>query len=104
MEEFYRLDTLVQCSDEMVRVESITGAASTADADDDNDFQGSLNDLVRSGSGRFMESGEGSEMSDLIKTQIATHPLYPQLVSAYIECQKVRTQSKTLFALVDLGS
>lgn len=32
----------------------------------------------------------GSEMSDrLIKSQIASHPLYPNLVSAYIECQKV---------------
>ncbi|KAI6692349.1 hypothetical protein NL676_020059 [Syzygium grande] len=103
MEEFYRLDTLVQCSDEMVRVESITGAASTADADDDNDFQGSLNDLVRSGSGRFMESGEGSEMSDLIKTQIATHPLYPQLVSAYIECQKVGAPPEIATLLEEIG-
>ncbi|KAL3728430.1 hypothetical protein ACJRO7_033071 [Eucalyptus globulus] len=103
MEEFYRLDTLVQGSDDMVRVESITGAASTADADDDNDFQGSLNDLVRSGSGRFMESGEGSEMSDLIKTQIATHPLYPQLVSAYLECQKVGAPPAIATLLEEIG-
>ncbi|CAI9786152.1 unnamed protein product [Fraxinus pennsylvanica] len=29
------------------------------------------------------------ELSDNIKTQIANHPLYPNLVSAYIECRKV---------------
>nr|AKC35106.1 knotted-like 6 protein [Primula vulgaris] len=29
------------------------------------------------------------EMSDLMKAQIASHPLYPNLVSAYIECRKV---------------
>lgn len=30
-------------------------------------------------------------MSDLIKAQIANHPLYPSLLSAYIDCTKVRT-------------
>ncbi|KAF5948584.1 hypothetical protein HYC85_014541 [Camellia sinensis] len=30
-----------------------------------------------------------SELSDLIKAQIANHPLYPNLVSEYIECRKV---------------
>lgn len=36
-----------------------------------------------------------SEMSDLIKAQIASHPKYPNLVSAYIECRKVkRKQNK----------
>lgn len=29
------------------------------------------------------------EMSDLIKTQIANHPRYPDLVSAHIQCRKV---------------
>ncbi|KAG9457876.1 hypothetical protein H6P81_002384 [Aristolochia fimbriata] len=31
----------------------------------------------------------GSEMSNLIKAQIANHPSYPRLVGAYLECQKV---------------
>ncbi|XP_068658618.1 homeobox protein knotted-1-like 1 isoform X2 [Aristolochia californica] len=31
----------------------------------------------------------GSEMSDLIKAQIANHPSYRRLVAAYLECQKV---------------
>lgn len=35
------------------------------------------------------EPTTGLNMSDMIKTQIINHPLYPKLVSAYIECQKV---------------
>lgn len=30
-----------------------------------------------------------SEMADFIKAQIASHPRYPNLLSAYIDCQKV---------------
>ncbi|GAU21533.1 hypothetical protein TSUD_34960 [Trifolium subterraneum] len=31
----------------------------------------------------------GSDISDrILKNQIATHPLYPNLLSAFIECQK----------------
>ncbi|PIA61103.1 hypothetical protein AQUCO_00300549v1 [Aquilegia coerulea] len=40
---------------------------------------------------QFQTNNEsGSEMmSDLIKAQIASHPQYPTLVSAYIDCQKI---------------
>jgi hypothetical protein len=32
----------------------------------------------------------GSDISDrILKNQIATHPLYPNLLSAFIDCQKV---------------
>jgi len=30
-----------------------------------------------------------TNMSDLIKAQIANHPLYPNLLSAYLQCRKV---------------
>jgi hypothetical protein len=34
----------------------------------------------------------GSDISDrILKNQIATHPLYPNLLSAFIDCQKVIT-------------
>ncbi|RWW52538.1 hypothetical protein BHE74_00041031 [Ensete ventricosum] len=33
--------------------------------------------------------GGGSDLTDLIKAQIANHPRYPSLLSAYIDCQKV---------------
>lgn len=36
------------------------------------------------------------EMSDLIKAQIANHPLYPNLLSAYLQCRKVN-QNKSIF-------
>lgn len=35
------------------------------------------------------QAAQMSQMSDLMKSQIASHPLYPQLLSAYISCQKV---------------
>ncbi|CAI9103528.1 OLC1v1002027C2 [Oldenlandia corymbosa var. corymbosa] len=34
-------------------------------------------------------SSSSSEISDLLKAQIANHPLYPNLVSAYVDCKKV---------------
>lgn len=36
-------------------------------------------------------SGGVSDLTDLIKAQIANHPRYPTLLSAYIECRKVYT-------------
>ncbi|KAK6159811.1 hypothetical protein DH2020_003192 [Rehmannia glutinosa] len=35
------------------------------------------------------QMGTGMEMSDIIKAQIANHPFYPTLLSAYIDCRKV---------------
>ena len=34
--------------------------------------------------------GSGEEVSSAIRAKIATHPLYPKLLHAYIECQKVK--------------
>lgn len=34
-------------------------------------------------------SGGASDLNDMIKAQIASHPRYPSLVSAYIDCRKV---------------
>ncbi|XP_054801005.1 homeobox protein knotted-1-like 1 [Prosopis cineraria] len=38
-----------------------------------------------------------------IKTQIANHPLYPTLLSAYIECQKVGATPERLSLLEEIG-
>ncbi|XP_047342499.1 homeobox protein knotted-1-like 1 isoform X2 [Impatiens glandulifera] len=35
------------------------------------------------------EDAIGKDVPDLIKAQIAGHPLYPKLVSSYVECKKV---------------
>lgn len=67
MEEFYRLNPVVSCSD--------------------IGFHGPMENMLQ------FEAAEPevgcSEITDLIKTQIANHPLYPNLVSAHLECQKV---------------
>ncbi|XVE89559.1 hypothetical protein DITRI_Ditri20bG0005800 [Diplodiscus trichospermus] len=42
-------------------------------------------------------------MFDLIKTQIASHPRYPNLVSAYIECQKVGAPPEVASLLEEIG-
>ncbi|XP_010259300.1 PREDICTED: homeobox protein knotted-1-like 1 isoform X2 [Nelumbo nucifera] len=42
-------------------------------------------------------------MSDLIKAQIANHPRYPNLVSAYIECRKVGAPPKLASLLEEIG-
>nr|GLL37388.1 homeobox protein knotted-1-like 1 isoform X1 [Ipomoea trifida] len=52
--------------------------------------------VVTSSNGNYYNSDENSKaggggvemMSDVVKAQIATHPLYPNLVSAYIQCRK----------------
>ncbi|KAG6646752.1 hypothetical protein I3843_07G029500 [Carya illinoinensis] len=69
MEEFYRLNPVISSSNTSAR------------------FHGSMDNMLQ-----FEEAEPevgGSEMMDLIKNQISNHPLYPNLVSAYIECQKV---------------
>lgn len=80
MEGFYRFNPVISCSGEIVRVDNIS-AATTAG------FHGSADNMLQFKAAEPEVSG--SEMTDLIKTQIANHPLYPNLVSAYIECQKV---------------
>ncbi|GAV83443.1 ELK domain-containing protein/KNOX1 domain-containing protein/KNOX2 domain-containing protein/Homeobox_KN domain-containing protein [Cephalotus follicularis] len=45
----------------------------------------------------------GSDMSDVIKTQISNHPLYPNLVSAYIECQKVGAAQEMASFIEEIG-
>ncbi|XP_050888472.1 homeobox protein knotted-1-like 1 isoform X2 [Lathyrus oleraceus] len=46
----------------------------------------------------------GSDISDrIIKNQIATHPLYPNLLSAFIECQKVGASTELASLLEEIG-
>uniref|UniRef100_A0A5B7ATI4 Putative homeobox protein knotted-1-like 1 isoform X1 n=1 Tax=Davidia involucrata TaxID=16924 RepID=A0A5B7ATI4_DAVIN len=79
MEDLYRLHSSIPCSDDFAGVGEFSPAITGIHGVVDNVFQ--------------FESAEmestGSEMSDLIKAQIANHPLYPNLVTAYIECRKV---------------
>jgi hypothetical protein len=46
----------------------------------------------------------GSDISDrILKNQIATHPLYPNLLSAFIDCQKVGVPSEVASLLEEIG-
>ena len=101
MEEFYRLNPLVPYSDDgAVRVGDVS-ASSAAALTPTELFHGPVaNNYLR------LEASEpdvtGSDTSDgLIKVQIANHPLYPNLVSAYIECQKVNARLPLL--LLNIG-
>lgn len=70
--------------DELYRIHS---SFSSCTADDDGN-------LVAGGGFRFMNENNDEVMelegSDFLKAQISNHPLYPNLISAYIECRKVR--------------
>ncbi|KAG4983360.1 hypothetical protein AAZX31_10G138200 [Glycine max] len=74
MEDIYKMNPLLSCSGgdvvREVNVNSATGASELNLGLVANNFFSDISD-------RF------------IKSQIATHPLYPNLVSAYIECRKV---------------
>ncbi|KAH6819031.1 homeobox knotted-like protein [Perilla frutescens var. hirtella] len=43
------------------------------------------------------------ERSDLIKAQIANHPLYPTLLSSYIDCRKVGAPPEMASVLEEIG-
>lgn len=43
------------------------------------------------------------QMSDVIKAQIASHPLYPDLISAYIQCRQVGAPPEMALLLEEIG-
>lgn len=78
MENFYKLNSLLSCSEDVVREVNVNVSGTAASE---------LNlGLVAN---NFLQLEEPESSERFIKTQIATHPLYPSLVSAYIECRKV---------------
>uniref|UniRef100_A0A1D1Z1V5 Homeobox protein knotted-1-like 1 n=1 Tax=Anthurium amnicola TaxID=1678845 RepID=A0A1D1Z1V5_9ARAE len=52
---------------------------------------------------RAAASSSVSDLSDLIKAQIASHHRYPALVSAYIECRKVGAPPEMASLLEEIG-
>ncbi|XP_068661953.1 homeobox protein knotted-1-like 1 isoform X2 [Aristolochia californica] len=86
MEDIYSLDPASPCSDEIAR----NLGHSTGFNDHGENlfrFEEFRNKTGQQGPGD--SEIYGSEISDLIKAQIANHPSYPRLVAAYLECQKV---------------
>lgn len=85
MEELYRVD--MGTSGRMVRSGEINYGASSSDRQCLHIRSSAEEDSMLQFQAAHVHGG--SRMSDLVKTQIATHPRYPHLLSAYIECQKV---------------
>ncbi|XWS57432.1 hypothetical protein CRYUN_Cryun09bG0173700 [Craigia yunnanensis] len=102
MEDLYRLDDpTISCSNDIVRVnnfaaENFTAAVTT-------DFLSPVDHLLQFDHQAADTDTTGSDMSDLIKSQIASHPRYPNLVSAYIECQKVGAPPELASLLEEIG-
>ncbi|XP_058000564.1 homeobox protein knotted-1-like 1 isoform X2 [Hevea brasiliensis] len=93
MEDLYRLDPTISCSENIVAVQNFpanftasSSSPSTTTAAT-HDFHTSVGNLLQFQAGGHAQVFESNRV-DLIKTQIANHPRYPDLVSAYIECQK----------------
>ncbi|XP_059440531.1 homeobox protein knotted-1-like 10 [Corylus avellana] len=84
MEEFYRLNPVISCSDNNICATTSAGFHHHAPMDNMLQFQ-------------------AAEITDLIKTQIANHPLFPNLVSAHIQCQKVGAPPEMASLLEEIG-
>ncbi|XP_065875436.1 homeobox protein knotted-1-like 6 [Euphorbia lathyris] len=55
----------------------------------ESDAASMLAELQRGSSGATASSSEQLHLSSAIRAKIASHPLYPNLLQAYIDCQKV---------------
>lgn len=82
MDELYRLHSSISFSNDVTGIGNFPNNSMSAG------FHGPVDNMLRFETVN-MEVAAGSEISDLVKAQIANHPLYPNLVSAYIECRKV---------------
>ncbi|KAG8052037.1 hypothetical protein GUJ93_ZPchr0001g32543 [Zizania palustris] len=54
-------------------------------------------------SGVGVVGGSSSDLTELMKAQIAAHPRYPSLLSAYIECRKVGAPPEVASLLEEIG-
>lgn len=87
MDELYRIHNSFSCPNGgVLEVESMRWLDHSSPAEN----------LVQFRPGESSHEVFGSEMSDLLKAQIANHPLYPNLVSAYVQCRKVNNLSSLL--------
>ncbi|EOY11656.1 hypothetical protein QUC31_009366 [Theobroma cacao] len=102
MEDMYRLDNpAISRSNDIVRVDNF--AAANFSAAVTTDFLSPVDTILQFDHQAADTDVTGSDMSDLIKTQIASHPRYPNLVSAYIECQKIGAPPELVSLLEEIG-
>ncbi|KAI8555552.1 hypothetical protein RHMOL_Rhmol05G0181000 [Rhododendron molle] len=95
MDELYRLHSISFSND-------VTGIGNFPNNSMSAGFHGHVDNMLRFETVN-MEVAAGSEISDLVKAQIANHPLYPNLVSAYIECRKVGAPPEMASLLEEIG-
>ncbi|KAG6750390.1 hypothetical protein POTOM_044880 [Populus tomentosa] len=102
MEGFYRFNPTISCSpNDIVRLENLPVVNFTDATTSTNEFHSQAGNLLQAGHGYTPVTG--SDMHDVIKTQIANHPRYPDLVSAYVECRKVGAPPEMVSLLEDIG-
>ncbi|KAB2071381.1 hypothetical protein ES319_A08G217900v1 [Gossypium barbadense] len=94
MEDLDRLDDrTVSSSNDSARVNNNLAATVTTTG-----FHSPVHHLLQ-----FDHQAADTDMSDAIKTQIANHPRYPDLVSAHIECRKVGAPPELASLLEEIG-
>ncbi|KAE8702674.1 Homeobox protein knotted-1-like 10 [Hibiscus syriacus] len=102
MEDLYRLDDLtISCSNDIVRVDNFGAGSFTATVT--TDFLSPVDHLLQFDHQEADTGATGSDVSELIKSQILNHPRYPNLVSAHIECQKVGATPELASLLEEIG-
>lgn len=90
MDDFYRLNPMnmiSSSSENVVQVDNSTRINSST-----NTCGGGFNGgpiILSDDNINMLQFQTDQGMNELIKTQIANHPRYPDLVAAYIDCQKV---------------
>lgn len=104
MEDFYRLNPMNMISspsENVVQVDNSTRITSST-----NTCGGGFNGgpiILSDDSINILQFQTDQGMNELIKTQIANHPRYPDLVAAYIECQKVGAPPEMKNLLEEIG-
>ncbi|KAB5529151.1 hypothetical protein DKX38_019232 [Salix brachista] len=102
MEGFYRFNPTISCSpNDIDRLENLPVVNFTDATTSTDEFHSQVGNLLQAGHDYTQVTG--SDMHDVIKTQIASHPRYPDLVSAYVECRKVGAPPETVSLLDDIG-
>ncbi|XP_039021963.1 homeobox protein knotted-1-like 1 [Hibiscus syriacus] len=102
MEDLYRLDDpTISCSNDIVRVDNFRAGSFSATVT--TDFLSPVYHLLQFDHQEVDTDATGSDMSELIKSQILNHPRYPYLVSAHIECQKVGATPELASLLEEIG-
>lgn len=110
MEDLYkRLDdpaaaTVSYSSDDFLRVENFSLGNFTANTTTAGELYNPpcVDSMLQFNSEITAAAGSDNISDDLIKARIANHPRFPNLLSAYIDCQKIGVPSEVAFLLEEI--